>query len=206
MLFKAFSGEETFPGATCKVRLFYRRTAKAQELPVHIAQRDSGGGLRNISTEFLNACEGTDLRGKWINATFDIPDGAYMQMWMQRRGGGGFGFTTAKLLMRTREDAALRRVRVALTGHERAVCTAGYIEGRFDVITPEMFEAFGVATDQWSEHYDPVYAEGMYSIEVLEREVSELSVPSTRQVTTASGAVVSLAQKKGVRAIRMKRP
>jgi hypothetical protein len=203
MLLQLFTGHETFPGASCRVTAFYRKVPNAEPEPVFMAARDAHSGCRQINAQSQDAGEGNRNFGSWIEGRYEVPPGSCIALWVQRRTqGAAFGFRSARAMLYMREHAALRRLRIALTGHANAVRSAGYVEGRFDIIPPVDFPDWAIDVEDPEQYMQPEWDE-MISVSIAEEEISPLEVPKVTTTTTVTGKEVVFHRRRKKRNIRL---
>lgn len=207
MLLQTFVGQENFKRAATKIAIFYRRVAREQEKPIHIAARDNGkGGVKSQATNRFNAGMNNVNNGQWVETTWEIEEGAYLRINIAKKEGKQITYDTLDVIIRMRKEAALTRINMHLCDHEEASRSTGYIEGRFDIIRPDQYEDLGLPFNEDYEPEEDGYLtdwEDFVTTEVLEREVSPFRPPRMEEVTTRSGKKVVMRKVKKRRNIRM---
>lgn len=207
VLAQLISGHETFKGVSAKIMLFYRRAPGDEERPLFIAAKDKHSGVVPIgSGETLQASSQNINCGQWTINRVHLPERSFVKVFIQRKLTGDFMPKTQQVMLCWRQEAALRRMRIALTEAADANQTAGYVEGNFDIIMPDMFEDLGIAIeDRYLRYFQPDEDEGwFYTCEVLSRETSSLRPRQMAKIETKRGVVTVPAGSRRTLIIRKK--
>jgi hypothetical protein len=204
MLISTISGKATFAAHkgvsniedTATINVFYRRSAEstADEQAISIAARDPRSGCQQISMTPIDASTQNKNNGRWFLGQYVVPEFSLVKIVIQKRNQTNFGYHSYHLMLRPRDTAALGRLRIALIPHPDATHAAGYIEGRYDIIPPEQFDAFGIKV--WKntlEHFEVnEFNVDFITYEELEVEKYPLRLPSSERIITDSGRALRI--------------
>lgn len=199
MLLSTIYGRESFssPDRAVSINVYHKKIAGEEEtVQLFTASRDQQSGVVQRNSSYLDASAYNSLHGAWTEATFDIPDGHFIKIWVNQKYEGDMFYDRTYLLLLVRRDAALRRLGVKLTQHERAVRTWGYFEGKFDVIDPEWFERMNVNYLPGEEYANLEYltSSDKFRMEVLEGGAPFVP-PRLEAIETRSGAAVQVSSR-----------
>ena len=208
MLIQTTTGNETFsaPPATFQVNCLYEppegQTHAA--MPVTTAVRDPNAAIRSIGVpEYIPASNRSARHGQWTIGRYDVPEHAILRIELQRRTSGNIIYDYKKLYIRLRQDAALRQLRIPLSGHEHSTMVCCYYEGRFDIVRPDWFESLKLKPLR-PEQYDQSDLSDWLTDIITEPEISVFRPVQTATVKTTSGRTVSLPVRTGGRKLTLK--
>jgi len=96
--------------------------------------------------QYMQSVPGTvpEISGQTIVQYFAIAEGEILKMFVQVRLGWGKLPKTGNVLLRVRANAAHQVLKFAMIDHPDVAFHEATVEGRFDVLTVEEAEAFGV--------------------------------------------------------------
>jgi hypothetical protein len=163
---------------------------------MHVQPKDPRSGVSKVGQDqYFPASSRNRNHGQWIVGRYAVPEQSIVRIRSQHRElrNGPF-YENASLLIRMREQAALRVVRVTLTQHEYAATHFAYFEGRFDIVRPEWFEQLGYVPvpAEAGEYIDGTDLNGVITVEVSEAEISRWEPGAVRSVVTSTGQRVEL--------------
>jgi hypothetical protein len=200
MLVSVFSGTASFRDTgSVQVFTFYRPATNSPataEKTISNAAKTPGSGCRlNGGITAVDASEYNVHNGKWLQAQYDVPDASLIKVFIKKKEHGNFGYHYYQLMLRMREHAALNRLEIPLIQHENASVVELAMEGRFDCIGPDDFEAWGIDVPRrWINQFvvDEFNAE-FVKLNEVEPEISPLVKPVYRTIVTDTGAARRLA-------------
>jgi len=211
VLLQTTTGYENVPGGSAKSYVFTMPSTgfpiPDKETNLGVAAKGRDSRIATISAQAsVQAVPGmAGDPGKWITATYDVPENRLLKIFATRNtGGSNFGSMRilASMIIRMRPGAALRRVGTILTGHARATYSRVWTEGRFDILTLAQAHALGVTVPR---HFEAQFAETMvrraFEIVVIEPETASVPVLQTRVVTTSQGQAVTVTTARRRRAL-----
>jgi hypothetical protein len=192
MLIQCTTGFENFPNSSAKAHVFVVPTARMLGKEMHIAVACKGvyPGLRKVGVETKQpAAHGLRRElGEWTTASYEVPNGMLLKIFGTRSGGWGGMRVMANQIIRPRADAALRRISVILTGHERASLARASIEGRFDLVPLAEALLSGVAVPpSFRPSFDETMQQRAFEYHEIEPELRSIPTTQTRVVTNAAG-------------------
>lgn len=192
MLLNVMTGEETFPNASAKVHVFWtpQHNRRGKETHIGNASKEPTTGVSIIQhPRAMSAAPGyLDELGKWTTATYDVPEGTLLKVFMQRSSGFGTMIVRANMFIQMRERAALRQVRARLTGDSRAQFQSAVIAGRFDVLSLDEAAALGAAVPpHFRRHFEQGMVDRACELQIMEEEISPRPQVETRQISDGSG-------------------
>lgn len=211
MLFEAIFGHESFQNPKCQVKIlaFFKETATADEMPLfEVGKRPRSVGSL-ISSDTVMATEGDRRYGYWTTSRFELPEGSYVKLVINKRLGSSIFEDRAHIMLRIRADAALRRLVIPLTEHQMATLRSGNVEGRFDIVPNSQFEDLGIEVHpNYFDLHDRENMEGVLEETVLEQERSGFRPPPKAvEIVTEGGVVKKVLRTQGkVRKITLRRP
>jgi hypothetical protein len=214
MLFEAIFGHETFTDPKCQVKItaFWKATASSPEVPLFELERArprSGSGAVMLSTDTIMAAEGDRRYGYWTIGRYDLPEGSYVKIIVNKRMGHTIFEDTAHIMLRMRMDAALRRLNIQLTGHHMATVREGNIDGRFDIVPLGDFATLGIeVNERYLKHHTREKMDEVVTEQILEQERSGYRPPpKPTEIITEAGEVRRVIRTAGkVRKINLRRP
>lgn len=129
----------------------------------HLGQAVKDAAMHSIITNVGRAVPMsavTDLSkeqsGTVCRACYQVSEGTIIKVMFQKRGEWGKGVRTANIYLRVREEAAHRRFVMRLNNNPSATERDAFIEGRFDVLTPDEAAGYGVTTkDAFKKLFEP---------------------------------------------------
>jgi hypothetical protein len=213
MLIEVISGHETFDAhvagsihaGTVKVLPFYRKSGGAPEFAIATAVKDRFQEVQQSGqSQFFNASQENRNHGMWVTSRYVVPEFSFIKLLISRKEHGSFVPRVHQVVLRMRGEAALVRMRIPFTGNPQATQAAGYVEGRFDIITPEQFEALNFTTMPGTDRQYS-FEEAMYEISILENESSRLTIPKFETVATFKGREIKVNRTPSTRKIVLKR-
>lgn len=178
MLIETCTGNENFNHSSAKVYVLHqpsRDFPAAKSVHLFVLGKGPDATVTNVSTRFVEAAPGLiDDFGKWALTRFEVPEGMILKVYGQRKMGGVTGpgrHSGAAMLLRLRNDAALRRINMPLTGDERAHFSSIHpLTGKFDILTVAQAHAFGVNVDSFRSQMQEANVENVFAMETLEAE------------------------------------
>lgn len=191
-------GTENFPGGNAsKVWLFFAPSRAyphaAGEAPLFAAAKARTVGINQLRTGGrIAACEGgSDALGWFSQSAYTVPDGLILKLFAMRKQAGqqrvGCQF------LRSRADAPLVRLKVALTGYHRATLREAWVEGRFDLLSLDEAKAAGVKVlPMFERQFDPRIALAMIERTELSPELRAAVREETKQIVNADGKAVAI--------------
>lgn len=200
MVLTAVVGQEVFQKGLSKLQVFIPSsnaipTGAKDSVPIGASRSLSGFGvsmIQNGARTLAIQGEPEEHCGAWSQKVVQLPNDAVVQVFGQRRARWNSLLSSASIYLRIRSGAAHQRIKLpTLQVAGASTRSEVFVEGRFDIITPETAEAFGVTT---SKMYAPMFkTERVDHLFVIE-EVSPESVAAAQAVTTqtldhASGAM-----------------
>jgi hypothetical protein len=211
MLIEAVFGFESFnnPKCQCKIMAFWKASASAEEQPLFDIGRDARSSAKMVSSDTVMAAEGDRRYGYWTISRYDLPEGGYLKLVINKRMGTSIFEDQAHVMLRLRADAALRRLNIPFTGHNMATLREGNVEGRFDIITNDMFEDLGIAVlPLYFPKHDRAHMDEVLTELVLEQERSRFRPPPRpTEIVTEAGEVRKVIRTAGkIRKINLRRP
>jgi hypothetical protein len=142
-----------------------------------------------------------DELGRWTSATFGALEGSVFKIYARRSGAWGRKPIITSLLIRMRATAAMHRVQLALSNRDDATFTHAYVTGRFDILTPENAETYGVELNVRDRKFlESTWGSGLDVLEI-EPGVREETVPSLKTRTNSDGEEVKVLSRRKRRAI-----
>jgi hypothetical protein len=214
MLFEAIFGHESFQDPKCqtKVTCFWKASAASEEVPLFELDRArprSGGGAVMLSSDTIMAAEGDRRYGYWTIGRYDLPEGSYVKIIINKRMGHTIFEDSAHVMLRVRADAALRRLNIPLTGHHMATVREGNIDGRYDIVPVEDFEELGIDVNpRYLKYHDTDKLNEVAVMQVLEQERSRFRPPpKPTEIITEAGEVRKVIRTQGkIRKITLRKP
>lgn len=205
-LLQTTTGFETFQQSSAKVYAFHMpsRQFPGKELNLNIVARAGGGVVTTVGLPTsIPAAPGLSAElGRWTSATYELPENMLVKVFAHRSGGFGQMRVMASMILRMREQAALRRVSAILTQSPRASLTRANFEGRFDVLTlPEAMMLGVTVPPSFRQTFEHSFTSRAFEVQVLAREITPPEVMESRRVETASGETVEVASARRRRAI-----
>lgn len=200
MIIDLITGHETFrdPSLSSRINCFYQKDKADDSISVYSAAKDAHSGITLVNREYREASNYNRNFGSWCSARFDVVDGGFITVNLERKTTGTFSVSKGQILLLAREQAALIRMEVELTGHPKATASRVYIEGRFDVILPDRFADIGVViSDRFIDYYDPEAYSDFVNIKVLEKEMSSLTKIKRGTLVTKSGDKLVVKRRRG---------
>jgi hypothetical protein len=201
MLIQVITGQETFEaklgyGGTVKVMAFARTAIHKEDGAIGVLARDRHGGVQQVgSDEWINACPANKHHGQWITSRYQIPAGAFVRLMISRKEYGDMIQKSKHVVLYLRDDAAQRRLRINFTGHPEAALPCGYIEGVFDILTPQELDQFGYTIpDHFRKSYEIDDYSELFDDEILAAARQPLIIPTVESVTTTKGREVRIAR------------
>lgn len=152
MLITATTGNENFPNCGCKVHLFAVPSVSARghgkEVHIAFAAKDGLYGINRSGSMRVSpaAPQHIDEYGKWYRATFEVPDGVVLKMFVSRKLAEQVAgrHQTQAVYLRAREGAPLIRVTCRTTGSDIGAHNTVHTEGRFDILDADQIVRAGV--------------------------------------------------------------
>lgn len=206
MLLQCITGFENFPNASAKAHVFVCPSARflGKEMHIGVAARGAYPNVRKVGMETKIPAAPGMLRemGEWTTASYEVPDGMILKVFGSRSGGWGGMRVMANQFIRARQDAALRRINVVLTGSDRASLTRATIEGRFDLVPLAEALLTGVLVPpSFRPSFDEAVQRRAFEYMELDREVRSEAVVRNRTVTRDDGQEVQISTSERRRAL-----
>lgn len=211
-LFQIWSGKETARSKSAQLMVFACPTADSglsEEKFFSQACKQPSVGISTVGqTRRHEAAPGKiEEFGSWFQHTCDIRDGVILKVvgnrmvssYGQRQDG------RAALYLEAREEAALRKIVFQTTHDDIMQFTQMTIQGRFDLLTPEMLETTTLPplTPYQRADLSEVRVNRVFTITVEDPERSPRPIIHTRQVENADGAMVRIKVRKRQRRIEL---
>jgi hypothetical protein len=147
MLIQLTTGTESFATGAIKITAFVKKSYDADPVPIFLASRDQHSGIRvSRPTDQFPASTLNQDHGFWQQTTFDIPAGMSVKLWVSQKFVHQVFYDNSYFILAVREQASLCRLGVRLSGDQRAARSWAYMEGRFDIIDPVMFEQMNITS------------------------------------------------------------
>ena len=208
MIFSGTHGHETFdrPPATYKISLFYRRRSDGEDLPLFMAHKDAKSEVRILSQNNLLASLFNRNSGTWCDKKWDLPEGSYVKLKIEKRDAGSYLYDTAVAILRIRQDAALRIISIPLSGNPQGTRLIAYQEGRFDIVNQsELDDCRYFCGSQDRMLLDKNRFPALAKVKVVETERTPYKAPVLQTIATVSGKEVTIQAPSKKRVIRMRK-
>ena len=197
MLIQTVSGHESFSqpyGLSCKVSVDYARAGNIPMTAIDQAFKEARSGVNKIGSEFFPASSRNSNHGQWIIGRYDVPEASLVCIKINTRNTHVSPFPSfASVLLRMREEAALRSLQVHFTLHQEANMRCGWIEGNFDIIPVEWFESLGFKPPAIElDRFEADNASTYYDARILEKARTNWRPEKFRVVETAKGHTIAL--------------
>lgn len=192
-------GENPTSGGT-EVRVWVWTGAQEKFLSDVVGQKIfNGEDIKKVNEASHEAAlTGQDMKisGRWVNQLFLAPDGVIFIIQGNRKANFRDPGSPARLIVRTREQAALREVNfetMRLSISSRSDISP--FKGRFDVLTPAQAAGYGfLMNPQNRDYYDQGSIIKQFSTRILEQELQP--VASQRQVQGHGGETVVIQERR----------
>lgn len=201
MLIELITGSETFEirsglGGTVKIMAFYRRTPNAEEMAIQSAAKDRHSGvIQSGSDQWINASASNRNHGQWVTSRYQVPEMSYVKLMISRRETGDFIMHNKQVYLQCRQNAACRRLRIEFTVHPDATMQAGYVEGRFDILTLAQLKSLNFnIPGQFENNFKIDNLDDVFTQSILENELTPFIIPSVDIVQTDQGRQVRIAR------------
>ncbi len=213
MLISTTYGNENFQHNSAKYHLFACRSTlhpdvEPMQKHMWVAARDHSAGVSAHGRgSTVPAAPGYRSEfGKWTTAQFDVPEGLVIKLFGTRklREMVSGRHTTAAMMLRIRENAALVRVTCGLTMDERASSNNVVLfEGRADPLLASMAESEGVILGNFRSQFSSYNQRALFTVEVLRDEISTPQVNEVTEIENTQGERVQVTTPRRRRAIQL---
>ena len=190
---------------------FYRGSPTDDEQPLHIAERDSKCKITTIGQPTIIQSGLTRTGNVWSIKRYEFPDNCYIK----------FVFTTSNprktvmqqqcnLMIRPRANAALYRLAITLPKDENSKMDKAYIEGRFDVLTPDEIKTLGLHRNAAGMNelssFDMDDVGDFMTMHLMEKAIAPFETKKVAivrsEATGETKGILKIKRKRNIRAIR----
>lgn len=213
MLLQTTIGHENWQTGSTKAHLFVCPTTQfrlptGQEVHLWMLAKSGGPGSPRITsvgapvTSPAGAGLKPEIVGKWTSSVYEVPDDVLLKYMVYRS--TPQGARTASIPLRTRSEAALRRIAIQTIPNPRATASHLYVEGRFDILSVEDMVALGYRPPA---HYLPTFRREVWgrlpfiSVGEISPEIHAAVRVVTKTVRNSEGETVAIPEARRGRAL-----
>jgi hypothetical protein len=192
MLIRTMTGKENWKNHSAKLQVFYSPTTPGgREIHIGVASRDPTIAITQVRSTTNLAKPGFRPEiGEWTDASYEVPPGTVLKLFANKAGGFGAMNLTANVFVCTREDAALNRVKLALSSDQNAYYSSVYVQGKFDILSYDDARIMGAKVmPQFKRFAAPEMVRRLFEVEVLEPQTRARPTMTTETVVVGTQTV-----------------
>lgn len=186
-LISTYTGQQQGFGTMCQQNFFGHYEGREQPM-FQIARQ--GSTVRRNGTNTFKAASGNYIEdyGSWTNISYEVPERFIMKLFAKKNTGWGNRQIAASVFLMARDTAAVRRIRFPLAQDQRWVLQHVETQGRFDILTLEEAETYGVTTSFVFRRFHAIEeVNRAFEITEIEPEIASRPILQTATVVTHDG-------------------
>lgn len=164
----------------------YKKNPETKHQVVTHAVKDAKSGVLSLGLVDIKNSSSANRPGQWIKTRVEIPEGSFLEFQLMMT--KGIRAQMAAFVIRARQDGPLYRIAIDLPVDQHSTESKGYVEGRFDILSPKEIKRLGVNCHKDLDIYNPSDLTSLVTVERIEKEIRSLAVIAKAKPIAKAGA------------------
>ena len=194
-MLNTLTGQETWRSGTWKFHVFVMHSplsdGPTKEESLAAAIKGTNTGITRVRRNGSSPSQSNRKKelGYWTNNTYALPEGTILKIYGYRsapvRGHRAF---TVNQLVRMRADASYQKLSMTLSNNPEALHTEALVSGRFDIITADEAEGYGLRMHPRKRAMFDRAVDSTLQVTVIEEGLPVSDVIEAKTVITEDGS------------------